>query len=304
MPFEKGPVTALVAVTDRRGHPFPAFRAPSPLTQPMVGVGLSLTDPIFHGGLGGDPAQPSGQGVGWVANQLIGSNTSQIWKSTIPGAPARKHWTDRTTNDPRLLASRYALMMLTTGYTMMLPEANASEKAALLTEHLMFAQHWWTFANGGAGGEILLWSNWGIRGGSTADWEVLWSHKIAEYERVMDHCNLQRPANRLPLRIIPGVQMFRQFHLDIAAGTAPATFTEFFNVDQVHVNRIGSYACIIMHMACVFGIDPVTLPTSIPNLETVDERAPTVEEAQYVQGVASAVVKAYPRSGVDTSAWA
>jgi hypothetical protein len=121
------------------------------------------------------------------------------------------------------------------------------------------------------------------------------------YNTRQDFVNARRPGRQPLLRQIPGLQLFRRFVLDQIAGLTPGGSPIWYydqHTDGFHMEagKI-AYIASVMSAACMYGMDPKTFPNTMRI-----ESGFTTAEAIYVENCVSDVVKAFDRSGVDTSA--
>lgn len=264
-------------------------RTATPLSATVVAVGCSGVDPIFNlNGRGGMP---------WIVQQVTGTLPTLI-KSTRPGAsiifnrdnappsPQPYVWQDM---------SPYPVIHLSDN-----PNLDGLRNGLTLNE---WAQKAWVEGNGGAGAEILLWSLQPVLQNSATAQRNWIATNIARYDAAQDYCNARRPGTQPLVRQIPGLQLAQRFLEDQEAGLSPGGSATWFNDlygDTFHyANDIkGTYITSVINAACTYGIDPKLMPNNLPVAGGF-----TTAEAIYVKNCVSDVVKAFERSGVNTTAW-
>lgn len=277
----------VITSTAASGHP--NKRTATLPAATVAGVGCSGSDPIWQNG-----------GIAWLVGQATGT-TPNFVKSTIPGAsiifnrdnapgaPQPHVWPNMAPYSALHLGDNPNLDGLLDGLTLN-----------------QWAQKFWTEGNGGAGGEILLWTLQPVLQ-STATAQRNWINlAVSRYNAAQDYCNVRRPGTLPLVRQIPGIQLFTRFFEDQEAGLAPGASTTWFRdlyTDTFHIsyNKI-TYIASVIGAACMYGIDPKLMPNA---LQTSNGSFPnfTTAEAIYVKNCVSDVVKAFDRAGVNTSAW-
>jgi hypothetical protein len=261
-------------------------RTPTSTSATVVGVGCSGTDPIFING-----------GIAWLVAQATGT-TPNFVKSTIPGASIIFNRDNAPgAGQPWVYQNMAPYSCIHLGDN---PNLDGLLNGLTLNQ---WAQKFWAEGNGGAGGEILLWSLQPVLQ-TTATAQRNWINaNAARYDAAQDYCNVRRPGIQPLVRQIPGLQLMQRFFEDQEAGLAPggsATWFRDLYFDTFHfiTDAKGAYITSVIGAACMYGIDPKTMPN---NLNTASGF--TTAEAIYIKNCVSDVVKAFERSGVNTSAW-
>jgi hypothetical protein len=276
----------------------------SPLTVKQIHSGHSLTDPLFH------PHWP-GQYVNLVANV----NSVQGWqlfdvmvgKSTVPGSPMRFRWETPVgfgAPDARVDINNWELLSITERVPLLYEGGNTQQwylQGIQEQKHYLslFVNNAWINGNKGKGAATLLWTTWTNIDHSDGPWRQMLDIQGAEFERMQDYANLNRPAGAPPVYIIPGHKMMARLFDDIQLGRVPGitNINQFFS-DNIHTNELGAYAISMIHYACIFNKSPAGLPNNLlPNAPS-STPIPTQALAGYLQTMVWDVVTKYPRSGI------
>lgn len=269
------------------------LRQASPLSATIIASGNSLTDAIFLGGPYGN------KGASYLVNQYNGGGiVSTIAKSTAPGSPMIWRWNNATTApDAKADIANYQLLVLTDASSNFNTNTYQPTQDALPADALLWANHVWTNGNGGAGGELILWAPWARQ--DVADIEAQYQRRFMLWPKIQDYCNARLPAGKKPVRLIPGAWLWHQFWLDQQNGATPSpTWYDDLFADDVHQYELGAYIASLLHVVCLFGIDPYELADAIPGIQ-----APTPGEVEYIKSRVSSLVRSFGRAGVDTSGW-
>lgn len=279
-------IRATITASATGNHPGFA-RTPSPLNTPIIVSGNSLADPMFLGGSFGNT------GLTNLITQYNGSNVAQVAKSTTPGSPMSFRWENPTAApDARLDIDDYSVLIITDIYTSFLTTTFPPTQALLTTDFDQWAQHAWANGRGGLGAETFLWCTW-IPQNST-NYQAEWDRNFLLWAQMQDYANARRPNGQKPVRIIPGTGVFYKIWQQ-----RPDFYDDLYT-DNIHFyeGKAGPYIINLLVASCVYGIDPTLLPSSIPGLGAL-----SAPDLAYVRGVIRDVVRATPRSGVDTSSW-
>lgn len=259
-------------------------RTPTSPSATVAGVGCSGSDPIWSNG-----------GIAWLVQQATGTLPS-FAKSTTPGAPIGWHRTNPPAFGPAVWPNMGLYSCIHLGDN---PNLDNLQDGVILNE---WAQKFWTEGNGGAGGEILLWSLQPILQSTPTAQRNWFNSAVSKYDAAQDYVNARRPGTQPLLRQIPGLQLFQRFFEDQEAGLAPGASATWFRdlyTDTFHmVGGKIAYMASVIGAACMYGIDPKTMPNDMQTASGF-----TVSEAQYVKARVSDVVKAFDRSGVNTTGW-
>jgi hypothetical protein len=274
-----------------------------PLNVKQIHSGHSLTDPLFF------PHYP-GQYVNLMRdiNSLppnYDMNT-MVGKSTIPGSPIRWRWANAPSFGPDARADigDWELLSITEGVPL-LYEGGSTQQWYLdgiqEQKHFLslFVNNAWNIGNGGNGAPTLLWTTWTNIDDSNGPWRQMLDIQGAEFERMQDYANANRPAGAPPVYIIPGHKMMARLYDDIQLGEVPDInhINQFFS-DNIHTNELGAYAISLIHYACIFNTSPVGLPSSLLPNPPSGTPIPSTELASYLQNMIWEVVTTYPRTGV------
>jgi len=276
----------------------------SPFTVNQIHSGHSLTDPLFH------PHWP-GQYVNLVAN----INSLQGWqlfdamvgKSTVPGSPMRFRWETPVgfgAPDARLNINNWELLSITERVPLLYEGGNTQQwylEGIQEQKHYLslFVNNAWINGNNGKGAPTLLWTTWTNIDNSDGPWRQMLDIQGAEFERMQDYANLNRPSGAPPVYIIPGHKMMARLYDDIQLGLVPGitNINQFFG-DNIHTNELGAYAVSMIHYACIFNKSPVGLPNNLLPNAPAGTPIPSPTLARYLQTMIWDVVTKYPRTGI------
>jgi hypothetical protein len=234
------------------------------------------------------------QGVKNLVDAYNGSAVTVWGKSTTPGSPMSFRWANPTAApDARLDIDDYSVLIITDIYTAFLTTSFPPTQAALPADFNQWAQHAWTAGRGGLGAETLLWSTWIPQ--DSVNYEAEWQRNLLLWAQMQDYANARRPNGQKPVRLIPGTGVFYKIWQD-----RPDFYDSLYS-DNIHFyeDTPGPYIVNLLVASCVYGIDPSLLPASIPGMGAL-----SAPDLAYVRGVIRDVVRATPRSGVNTSTWA
>jgi Secretion system C-terminal sorting domain len=274
-----------------------------PLNVKQIHSGHSLTDPLF--------ANWPGQYV-----NLIGHiNTLPAWqlfdamvgKSTTPGSAMKARWETPPgfgAPDARHGISNWELLTITEGVPLRYEGGNSQqwyldgiqEQKQYLS---LFVNNAWTNGNNRKGTPTLLWTTWTNINNSDGPWRQMLDLQGAEFERMQDYANQNRPNGAPPVYIIPGHKMMARLHDDIQRSLVPGitNISQFFS-DNIHTNNLGSYAISMIHYACIFNKSPVGLPNNLLPNAPAGTAVPSQALATYLQTMIWDVVTNYPRTGI------
>ena len=272
-------------------HP-DANRLASPLAAKVIHSGNSGTDPIFTGGVGGK------SGIRTSIEQVAGADVSGHAKSTIPGSPMRYRWENATAYpDARLNIGEFEILVITANSGDTSISAYPPTRDGLPAEAFVWVDHAWRNGNSGAGAEVFFWCPWARLDGLGLTEE--YDHILSLWALMQDYANARLMSGRKPVRVIPGAWLWRQFWMDQQAGVAPTpTWHHDLFTDAFHQNSKSAYIQTILHIACIHGVDPRSLPTSIAGMDALSP-----QEYDYVMARMKQVVGSVKRAGVDASAW-
>ncbi len=274
----------LVAVFEPSAEPS-AERTPSPLTVKQIHSGHSLTDvAAFKGNWPGH--------LQAMINQLQ-PNAAQIGKSTLPGSPMSWRWANAPgygSPDARQDISNWELLIITESVPLFEEPYKQEHRDWLRT----WAEHAWTYGNGGDGAPTLLYSIWTNIDDRDGDFRTLLSQYEADWEAMADYASANLPPEA-SVYIIPGHRLMIRLYDDIEAGAVPgiSNISGFFE-DTIHSNGLGSYALALLHLAVVHHVDPRGLPYTGYGLDP--EPSPAL--AGYLQDAVWDVVNGYSRAGM------
>lgn len=276
----------------------------SPITVKQIHSGHSLTDPLFH------PHWP-GQYVNLMAN----INSLQGWqlfdvivgKSTVPGSPMRARWENPVgfgAPDARLNINNWELLSIPERVPLLYEGGNTQQwylEGIQEQKHYLslFVNNAWNNGNNGNGAPTLLWTTWTNIDNSDGPWRQMLDIQGAEFERMQDYANLNRPVGAPPVYIIPGHKMMARLFDDIQLGLVPGitNINQFFS-DNIHTNELGAYAISMIHYACIFKKSPVGLPNNLLPNAPGGTLIPSLAQATYLQTMIWEVVTKYARTGI------
>ncbi len=278
-----------------------------PMTVKQIHSGHSLTDPLFF------PHWP-GQYVNLIANV----NSLQGWqlfdkmvgKSTVPGSALKQRWEDEVgfdSPDARLDIANWELLCITERVPLNFEGGNSQQRYLDGIQeqklHLsLFLNNAWNNGNNGKGTPTLLWTTWTNLDNSNGPWREMLDIQGAEFERMQDYANENKPSSSPPVYIIPGHKMMAKLYDDIQNNRVPGitNINQFFG-DNIHTNEIGAYAISMIHYACVFNRSPVGLPNNLLPNAPQGTPIPSPELALYLQTMIWNVVTNYPRTGITST---
>lgn len=269
--------------------------------------GHSLTDPLFYPHWPGLYVNLIGHINGLQGGQLF---DSMVGKSTIPGSNIRTRWENQVgygAPDARLHIANWEILIITErvpllyegGSTQQWYLEGIKEQKNYLS---LFVNNAWEKGNKGKGTPTLLWTTWTNIDDSNGPWRKMLDTQGAEFERMQDYANLNRPVGSPPVYIIPGHKMMARLYDDIQLGLVPeiSSIKQFFS-DNIHINELGAYASSMIHYACIFNKNPTGLPNNlIPNAPS-NTPIPSQALANYLQTMVWNVVTNYPRTGISTN---
>jgi hypothetical protein len=275
-----------------------------PLNVKQIHSGHSLTDPLFF------PHWP-GQFVNLMGVKLNTQGGSlfdtRIGKSTTPGSPLRFRWENKVgygAPDARLDIANWELLCITERVPLNYQGGNSQqwyldgiqEQKEFLSR---FVNNAWTNGNNGNGAATLLWTTWTNLDNSNGPWREMLDIQGAEFERMQDYANANKPANAPHVYIIPGHKMMARLYDDIQLGIVPGitSINQFFG-DNIHTNELGAYAIAMIHYACIFNESPEGLPNNLLPNAPQGTPIPSLELAAYLQKMIWEVVLSYNRTGV------
>lgn len=299
----------LLSVNIGSTQSLPAKKA-YPLNVKQIHSGHSLTDPLFY------PHWP-GQYVNLVGHV----NTLPAWqlfdamvgKSTVPGSSMKARWENPPgfgAPDARQGIANWELLAITERVPLFYEGGNTQqwyldgiqEQKQYLA---LFVNNAWNNGNNRNGTPTLLWTTWTNIDNSNGPWRQMLDIQGAEFERMQDFANQNRPNGAPPVYIIPGHKMMARLHDDIQASLVPGIthINQFFS-DNIHTNTLGAYAISMIHYACIFNKSPVGLPNNLLPDAPVGTLIPSQALANYLQKMIWEVVTSYPRTGIYANATA
>lgn len=263
-----------------------AADAPRSFETRVIMSGHSLTDPI---------PVPLAAMV-----RSMGHADPVIRASTIPGSPMDWRWKNAPGHgapDARADIGRFDVLVLTerTPLSRTIKWHDSPDMA------LKWARHAWENGSDGKGAATVLYATWPEidTGPGTpnpyddpdGDLTLLerLPKELADWERIVDHVNANRPSAMPQMRLIPGPLLIGGAAKAIAAGEAPGleAVSDLFS-DAIHLNERGAYLVALAHYAVVYGRDPRELP----------EEGADVEMKAWMQDFVWATLKGYERAGL------
>jgi hypothetical protein len=150
----------------------------------------------------------------------------------------------------------------------------------------------------GNGAPTLLWTTWTNIDNSNGPWREMLDLQGAEFERMQDYANANKPSNAPPVYIIPGHKMMARIFDDIQLGRVPGitNINQLFS-DNIHLNSLGDYAVAMIHYACIYNKSPVGITNNLLYANNTNSR-PSIALATYLQTIIWEVVTNYPRTGI------
>ncbi len=281
-------------------------KPPSLLNVKQIHSGHSLTDPLF--------ANWPGQYVNLIGN--INSLPSwqlfdvMVGKSTTPGSAIRARWENPPgfgSPDARFQIAKWELLSITErvpllyegGSTQQWYLDGMEEQKKYLS---LFANNAWETGNNGNGAPTLLWTTWVNIDGSDGNFRQMLDTQGAEWERMQDFANLNRPSGAPHIYMIPGHKMMARLYDDIQLGIVPGitNINQLFS-DNIHTNELGSYAVSLIHYACIFNKSPLGLTNNLLPDAPAGTPTPTTALATYLQNMIWEIVTNYNRTGVTSN---
>jgi len=268
-----------------------------PLNVKQIHSGHSLTDPLFNNW--------PGQYVYLVSN-ILGGTSNNVGKSTIPGSSIKYRWENAPgygQPSARNDIANWELLSITEGVPLLIEGANNAqwylEGIQQQKEYLsLFVNNAWNNGNMGNGAPTLLWTTWTNIDNSNGPWRQMLDTQGAEFERMQDYANANKPAAAPPVYIIPGHKMMARIYDDIQLGNVPGitNISQLFS-DNIHTNSLGDYAITLIHYACIYNTSPVGLTNDLLPSNNTSPR-PSSALATYLQTIIWEVVTSYPRTGI------
>ncbi|MDI1235471.1 MAG: T9SS type A sorting domain-containing protein [bacterium] len=274
-----------------------------PLNVKQIHSGHSLTDPLF--------ANWPGQYVNLIG--IVNALPSwqlfddMVGKSTIPGSSLRYRWDNPpgfSSPDARNQIADWEVLTITErvpllyqgGSTQQWYLDGIQEQKNYLSN---FVNNAWNNGKNGDGAPTLLWTTWTNIDNSNGPWRQMLDTQGAEFERMQDYANLNRPIGAPPVYIIPGHKLMARIYDDIQLSLVPGitNINELF-IDNIHTNSLGNYAIAMIHYACMFNKSPVGLTNDLMPNPPVGFQIPSTALALYLQTVVWEVVTNYPRTGI------
>ncbi|MBK8670573.1 MAG: hypothetical protein IPN89_14420 [Saprospiraceae bacterium] len=218
-----------------------------PLDIKQIHSGHSLTDPLFSNWpgqyvnlIGIVNAIPSWQ----LFDAMVG-------KSTSPGSSISYRWENAPgfgAPDARHHIGNWQLLSITErvpllyqgGSTQQWYLDGIQEQKTYLSN---FVNNAWNIGNSGNGAPTLLWTTWTNIDNSDGPWRQMLDIQGAEFERMQDYANANRPVGATPVYIIPGHKMMARIYDDIQLNLVPGitNISQLFS-DNIHTNSLGNYA--------------------------------------------------------------
>ncbi|MBK8346503.1 MAG: T9SS type A sorting domain-containing protein [Saprospiraceae bacterium] len=274
-----------------------------PLDIKQIHSGHSLTDPLFSNWpgqyvnlIGIVNAIPSWQ----LFDAMVG-------KSTSPGSSISYRWENAPgfgAPDARHHIGNWQLLSITErvpllyqgGSTQQWYLDGIQEQKTYLSN---FVNNAWNIGNSGNGAPTLLWTTWTNIDNSDGPWRQMLDIQGAEFERMQDYANANRPVGATPVYIIPGHKMMARIYDDIQLNLVPGitNISQLFS-DNIHTNSLGNYAIAMIHYSCIFNESPVGLPNDLMPDPPSGFKVPSPALALYLQTIIWDVVTNYPRTGI------
>lgn len=268
----------------------------SPLNVKQIHSGHSLTDPLFN---------PWPGQYRYLVSDILGVPFDNFGKSTIPGSPIKYRWQNVPgfgQPDARHDIDDWELLVITEGVPLLYEGGNTQqwylEGIQEQREYLsLFVNNAWNNGNQGAGAPTLLWTTWTNIDDSDGPWRQMLDIQGAEWERMQDYANQNRPSGAPPVYIIPGHKMMARLYDDIQLGIVPGitNISQFFS-DNIHPNELGAYAIGMIHYACIYNTSPVGLTNNL--LPGNPSAIPSQALATYLQTIIWEEVTSYSRTGI------
>lgn len=235
-----------------------------------------------------------------MVDTIAGSVVANNDRSIIIGSSMQFRWENGPSTldvDAKAAIGDYEVLVLTDVSSSFNTNTFPPTQAALPTECFQWVDRAWNLGNGGAGAETFLWCTWART--DVPDINAQYQRRIQLWSQMQDYANARRPQNQKPVRLIPGSWLWYEFWKDQQNGLTPtSTWYDDLYSDEIHQRGIGEYIAEVLHVCCIYGVDPLNTPASSPSLPV-----PTPAELAYIRNKIKQVVRAVPRSGVDTSSW-
>ncbi|AXE17358.1 hypothetical protein DR864_06245 [Runella rosea] len=271
-----------------------------PLNVKQLHSGHSLTDPLFSDGH-----------LRHLVGNILGGPVANIGKSTIPGSSMKHRWENQPLwGEPsaRHAIANWELLSITEGVPLSY-EGGSTTRSYLdriqeQKQYLsLFVNNAWNNGNNRNGAPTLLWTTWtGIdKINSNGPWRQMLDLQGAEWERMQDYANANKPTAATPVFIIPGHKMMARLYDDIQLGKVPGitNINQFF-LDAIHTNSLGNYAITMIHYACIYNKSPVGLTNNLFASSNTSP-IPSIALATYLQTMIWEVVTSYPRTGISNN---
>lgn len=291
-----------------------AKRTPStPATKIICSCNSGL-DRLFVAG----PVYGNPPGIVQMITGATGASTVNIVASSQPGT----NWVYRFGNastrpipDATLVLDQYDVLHLTNisgAFTAAHPLAAQDQ-----TDLNAWVDKAMTLGRGGAGCEVLLWTAWAMNGPNFL-YDSL--SKMSAWTSLVNASNARLAPGQKPVRVIPGVWLWYKMWQDAQAATEPTPgfFNSLYGTEESppwHQYDKGNWVNACLNIACIYGIDPLTIPTGpmLTNVEVQDgnntirlDTPPTDVERRYVCAKIKEILNNDPNNlyGIDTSSWA
>jgi hypothetical protein len=275
-----------------------------PIDVKQIHSGHSLTDPLFYPHWPGQYVNLIGHINNLPAWQLF---DEMVGKSTGPGSSMNYRWNNPIgfgAPDARLDIADWELLSITERVPLLYEGGNSQQwylDGIQEQKHYLslFVNNAWNNGHGGNGAPTLLWTTWTNIDNSDGPWRQMLDIQGAEWERMQDYANENRPAGAPPVYLIPGHKMMARLYDDIQLGIVPGiTMIDQFFGDNIHTNELGAYAISMIHYACIFNLSPVGLPNDLLPNAPAGTPIPSPALATYLQTMIWDVVTNYPRTGI------
>ena len=298
-------ILLLICTSDTFGQVLPPKQA-YPFNVKQIHSGHSLSDPLF------------GPWPGQYVDLVASLNSLQGWaifdvmigKSTVPGSTMNARWNTAPgfgAPDARRQINNWELLSITERVPLAFEGGNTQqwylnqiqEQRNYLS---LFVNNAWNNGNNGNGAPTLLWTTWTNLDNSNGPWRQMLDTQGAEFERMQDYANANKPAGAPYVYMIPGHKMMARLYDDIQLNSVPGIndISQFFS-DNIHTNALGSYAIAMIHYACIFNKSPLGLPNNLLSNPPAGFQAPSPALAAYLQNMIWEVVTTYPRTGISNN---
>ena len=232
-----------------------------------------------------------------IENQFP-STSVNITKNTVPGSGIDWRWTNDTLAKTNV--QNYSTLIIThiSGLNV------GTNTVPLFLEYCdLWVNHYWQNANNGNGaGKVWLLGTQARLDIPDYIGNVRFRHEM--WSKAQDQSNIKRPNDCPRVQIIPVYFAYQKIYEDQESGLTPtSTFFDDLYIDPFHGGSTARYVHLVMHMACVFGIDPRSV-TPIPlRIDDGGFPALTITESEYIRQVCYDVMHWTERHGVDVTAW-